>query len=588
MSNFKTIFKTFDDFNTLVLDKIRYYEDNPDWLNETVKRHYSLNKIYDYLTDYLGDYEHNLDTDELFIKKFRAIFSDEYPAFLTRVKNRQELDFENLKSDWFRSFSNSTSSSVGSNNTSSESRTSDAVGVATFIQQLDNENISTADRSTIENAISSNVDMLNYVSNGYRDYLTLCRSNFKLFLNDFTNVFLPLFTNTAELTERDLEDIPYWNVFANGYIVYEVPYLGQENQANIIKVNQKVDNNRALIDELIRRGGAGGGAGGGADYLGSEPVVVDNTTHTISLDKTFTDSVYSIDEKINEVGGLVSKKQDRITETDILSFNQWNMGGNLEIANNDGNSIAIYYDTNLYFIDKDWNMTTITGGRIEGISDDIDRLKEEDTNLASSIENNKAKIDLVNTSLTTTIERVKVLESKKSENTLFYEGQSLFFVNKQKADNFITKLKLTSDDYEITPYGNVIGTGENGAYIENKLTPEDIPYMTFRGQTFEEEGHIYVKSNALWAASKVKCFINDIDSYGYVSTEYDTDIETWTYDWNPDPSIQTRLPEDKCSWSLNLAHSHTFNGSIGTTSNNSIKSSYLERYEIVFKRDIVR
>lgn len=128
----------------------------------------------------------------------------------------------------------------------------------------------------------------------------------------------------------------------------------------------------------------------------------------------------------------------------------------------------------------------------------------------------------------------------------FYEGQSLLFKTKEKADRFITANRLTAGtDFEINTEHLPLGIGENGEIIENKLKRSDLPNITIP---------VEIRDN------KRIC--------------------------SPDGGGRDGLTG---GWTVGYPRVDSFglfiklNGGIEQTNN---ISSYIERYEIIFLKDI--
>ncbi len=182
-------------------------------------------------------------------------------------------------------------------------------------------------------------------------------------------------------------------------------------------------------------------------------------------------------------------------------------------------------------------------------------------------------------------------ELSSSTKHIFFDGECRYFKTKTQADVFIKAMDLTSDDISITTPGYVIGTGKNGSYVQYKLQPNDIPYLSFSGSTDEIKGDLIIQSKVAWvSSSKILPFLTEMNSNGYVKMSARRDSAR-CLDWSPDPvqADNYSVPTDEnTEYTYTLNHSHSFSGSVGTNSNNYIKSSFLERYEIVFKRKVVR
>ncbi len=127
-------------------------------------------------------------------------------------------------------------------------------------------------------------------------------------------------------------------------------------------------------------------------------------------------------------------------------------------------------------------------------------------------------------------------------NTIFVKGQCALFETKELANEFIAKYSLVEgEDYKITTQKYPIGIGDNGALIENKLTVENLPTNDFTLTTPYKINQYYTP-NTKWD-----------NSFSYMNYTQRQDL--------------------------------TFKLNKGTQTNNI--SSYIERYEIVFLRDIV-
>ncbi len=186
-----------------------------------------------------------------------------------------------------------------------------------------------------------------------------------------------------------------------------------------------------------------------------------------------------------------------------------------------------------------------------------------------------------------------IRELRNNHKHIYAAGECKYFKTKALADAWLSDKKIPADAIEITNEGFVIGTGENGAFVQYKLKPQDIPYMTGNGTTKITNGALTVQSKLAYiSGSKRLTFLTEMASSGYVTLDATQDSSR-TLDWNSDPdqlgSYYTPTDGENTQYTYTLNHSHDFNFTIGYQGSNqsSIKSSYIERYEIVFKREVI-
>ncbi len=162
---------------------------------------------------------------------------------------------------------------------------------------------------------------------------------------------------------------------------------------------------------------------------------------------------------------------------------------------------------------------------------------------------------------------IEELRNRPKARIYFYNGESKLFKTKLHAQAFINRYSLTQGvDYEITISHMPLGIGDNGRTITNKLRRSDLPDTKFKWKNELRLGFNFGNYGSM------------LKGYNWENTEITNEDIPIRYVGKITEEQASGLKMGRETITLKL------NGGVDQTAN---VSSYIERYEIIFLKDII-